>query len=718
MKKEKLETLVAEKSAERRGMERRDFFKLVGGGIIVFFLPRCKSEDTPAASVWDRSIPTDYNAFIHINEDGTIKCHVGKIEMGQGIIISLVQVMADELNVPMEKIKLVMGDTDLCPWDEGTYGSLTIRVLGPRLRAAAAEARGVLVELASNKLKVPVSQLEVKDGVISDTQNQDNSVTYEQLTRGRKIEKFLDTKPPVEDYTKFTFVGKSFLRNDSLLKVTGEAKYTGDLRLPGMVYARILRPPSHSAKLTSVDYSVAEKVPGTTVMRDGDLIAVFNENQESANRAIDKIKADYSFDEKPVNNETIFEWMLKADSKVTVETSEGDLEAGLKLCDKTFETEYHDPYIAHAQIETHTALAQFEKDKLTVWSSTQTPYPLQSELADHFKLPLEKVRVIVPFVGGGFGGKIANQQGVEAAILTKMIGKPVMLMWTRDEAFFYTRFHPAGVIKIKSGIDKNGLIKVWDYHAYYSSTRGAEVYYDIPNVRITDYSQKSGAPEVHQFHTGAWRAPNNNTNTFTRETQIDIMAVASKSDPLEFRLKNLKDQRMIDTLKAAADKFGYVAGKRHPSGRGIGIATGTDVGTYVAQIAEVEVDKKTGKVRVVRIVGVQDMGLCVNPQGATLQMEGCLTMALGYSLTEEIKFEGGKIFDRNFDTYEIPRFSWLPKIETLILDRKDQPPHGGGEPSIIAVGAVLGNAIFDATGARMHIMPFTPERVLEALKKG
>ncbi len=717
MKKDNSETRVAEKVKKRRGIQRRDFFKLVGGGIIVFFLPRC-SDEKPAASVWDRNIPTDYNSFILVDEDGMVKCFVGKIEMGQGIIISLVQLMAEELNVPMEKIKLIMGDTDLCPWDEGTYGSLTIRVLGPHLRAAAAEARGVLVELASNKLKVPISQLEVKDGVITDINNPDNKVSYAQLTRGKKIEKFLDTKPAPEDFTKFTFVGKSFLRNDSLLKVTGEAKYTGDLKLPGMLFARILRPPSHSAKLTSVDYSEAEKVPGTTVMRDGDLIAVFNENQEMTGRAIDKIKADYSFDEKPVNNKTIFEWMLKADSQVTVETSEGDQEAGLKLCDKTFETEFHDPYIAHAQIETHTALAQFDKGKLTVWSSTQTPYPLQSELADHFKLPLEKVRVIVPFVGGGFGGKIPNQQGVEAAKLAKMAGKPVMLMWTREEAFFLTRFHPAGVIKVKSGIDKDGLIKMWDYHAYYSSTRGAEVFYDVPNFRITDYSQKNDTPAVHQFHTGAWRAPNNNTNTFARETQIDIMAASVKADPLEFRLKNLKDQRMIDTLKAAADKFGYVPGKKHPSGRGIGIATGTDVGTYVAQIAEVEVDKKSGKVKVLRIVGVQDMGLCVNPQGATLQMEGCIIMALGYSLSEGIRFEGGKILDRNFDTYEIPRFSWLPKIETLILERKDQPPHGGGEPSIIAVGAVIGNAIFDATGARMLMMPYTPERVLEALKKG
>ena len=228
--------------------------------------------------------------------------------------------------------------------------------------------------------------------------------------------------------------------------------------------------------------------------------------------------------------------------------------------------------------------------------------------------------------------------------------------------------------------------------------------------------RKKNAPPVHPFGTGAWRAPNANSNTFAREVQIDIMAAEAGIDPLEFRLKNLKDEKMIACLKAVADKFGYVAGKT-PSGRGIGIACGTDAGTWVAHMAEVKVDKNTGKVEVVRIACAQDMGLCVNPEGATIQMEGCITMGLGYTFTEELLFEGGNIKDRGFDTYEIPRFSWLPKIDTVILDRKDQAPQGGGEPAIIAIGAVVANAIFDATGARLYRMPMTPERVLEALKK-
>ena len=716
MKKETTKTVASSTSTEHHGMPRRDFFKILGGGIIIFLHPWGSIDLLGLPAEQGRSLPKDYNAFLQIAEDGTVKCFTGKIEMGQGIITSLPQMMADELNVPLEKVKMIMGDTDLCPWDQGTWGSMSTRGFGPNMRAAAAEARGVLLDLASKQLGVPVSQLEVRDGIVIDTKNAKNSVSYSQLTKGKKIEKFLDTKPTVEDYTKFNYVGKSYKHSDAKLKVTGAAIYTGDIRLPGMVFARILRPPSHGAKLKSVDFSAAEKIAGTKVIRDGDFIAVLNENRDSADQAIVKIKAEYSFNEMPVNDKTIFEWMLKADSKVNVVRTNGDLEAGRKQSDKMFESEFHDPYLAHAAIETHSALAQIEGDKLTVWASTQSPFGLQDNLVRELGFTRDKVRVITPFVGGGFGGKSAAQQGIEAARLAKLSGKPVMVIWTREEEFFYDTFHPAGVIKIKSGIDKNGLIKFWDYNLYYGGTRGSDTIYDVPNVRTSAYSRNTNAPEVHPFSTGAWRAPNANTNTFAREVQIDIMASAAGIDPLEFRLKNLKDEKMIACLKAVADKFGYVAGKT-PGGRGIGVACGTDAGTWVAHMAEVKVDKTTGKVQVIRIACAQDMGLCVNPEGTTIQMEGCITMGLGYTFTEELFFEGGNIQDRGFDTYQIPKFSWLPKIDTVILDRKDKPPQGGGEPAIIAIGAVVSNGIFDATGARMFRVPMTPARVLEALKK-
>ncbi|OFY64089.1 MAG: hypothetical protein A2V64_12845 [Bacteroidetes bacterium RBG_13_43_22] len=716
MKKNQIRTAVPSPEQTGTGIKRRSFVKLLGGGIFIFFQPWSILDLSAIPADQARSLTKDYNAFLRIAEDGTVTCYSGKIEMGQGIITSLAQMMADELNVSLEKVKMILGDTDLCPYDQGTWGSLTTRSFGPNARAAAAEAKAVLIELASAQLGVPASQLEVREGVVIDTKNPQNTVSYGQLAKGQKLEKYLDVKPAVEDHTKFTYVGKPYKHSDAKLKVTGEAKYAGDMKLPGMVFARILRPPSHGAKLTSVDVSGAEKVEGVKVVRDGDFIAVVSENRDRVDEAIAKIKADYSFDELNVNDRNLKEWMLNAESRVNVVKTDGDLIIGRQQSAKIFEHTYNDPYLAHCAIETHTALAVFEGDKVTVWASTQSPFGLQDGIIRELGLTREKVRVITPFVGGGFGGKAAYQQGVEAARLAKLTGKPVMVVWTRDEVFFYDTFHPAGVVKINSGIDNSGKITMWDYHVYFSGTRGAETTYDVPNAKTTSYSENPKVFRVHPFGTGPWRAPNNNMNTFARETQADIMASAAGIDPLEFRLKNLKDEKMIACWKSVAETFGYTAGKT-PSGRGIGIACGTDAGTWVATMAEVKVDKSTGKVKVVRVACTQDMGLCVNPQGALIQMEGCIAMALGYTFTEELKFEGGKILDRNFDSYQIPRFSWMPKTDCVILDRKDQAPQGGGEPAIITVGAAVGNAIFDATGARLFRMPFTRERVLEALKR-
>ena len=701
-------------AAMQQGMKRRKFLKVLGGGIVIFFQPWNALDLMALPAEQRRTLTKDYNAFLHIAEDGTVTCYTGKIEMGQGVITSLPQMMADELNVPLEKVRMVMGDTDLCPYDQGTWGSLTTRVFGPAMIAAAAEARAVLVEMASEKLGVPVAQLEVRDGIVAVIGDPSKSVSYAGLAKGKKLEKYLEVKPPAEDYRSYTYVGKSYMHSDAREKVTGKAIYTGDLKLPGMLHARILRPPSHGARLVTADTSAAESMEGVKVVRDGDFIAVLSENRDLADMAVVRISAEYSYDEMEVSDETIYDYINKGEYRVNVVRTAGDMDAAPGQCDKLFEHEYHDPYLAHAPIEPHTALARMEGDKLTVWASTQSPFGLQDSLVREFGMSLENVRVITPFVGGGFGGKSSNGQGVEAARLARMTGKPVMVQWTRDEEFFHDTFHPASVVKVRSGIDKNGKILLWDYHVYLAGTRGAETTYDVPNARTTSYSEDRSKYPVHPFGTGAWRAPNNNTNTFARETQIDIMASAAGIDPLEFRLNNLKDEKRAGVLKAVADKVGYVPGKT-PSGRGIGIACGTDAGTWVAHIAEVEVDSKTGSVKVLKLACAQDMGLCVNPQGALIQMEGCLTMALGYTFTEELKFEGGNIRDRNFDSYAIPRFSWLPQLECVIMDRKDQAPQGGGEPAIIAVGAAVGNAIFDATGARLFRVPFTPERVLEAI---
>jgi len=700
-------------------LDRREFLKLFGGGItILFTIGDAEAFFQEAKRRGFRpQLPEDFNAFLRVKEDGRVSCFTGKIEMGQGVITSLAQMLSDELDIRMDSVDMVMGDTDLCPWDMGTFGSMTTRFFGPPLREAAAEAKAVLKELASEHLKVPVARLETKDGVIFDKTQKKNQVSYAQITKGKKIARKLGIKPAVEPVSEFTIVNKPAARIDAPEKVTGKALFAADIRLPGMLYAKILRPPAHGAKLKSVDTAAAEKTNGVQVVKDGDLIAILHPQPDEAEKAAAKIKAQYETPEAKVDDKTIFSHLLKVSPEIETVSEGGSLKTGEELSDKIFEETYLNSYVSHAPIEPHSAVANIEGEKITIWASTQTPFPLQSEVSRELGLPSKNVRVIPPFVGGGFGGKTNNRQAVEAARLAKLTGKPVQVTWSRAEEFFYDTFRPAAVVKIKSGIKNTGKITFWDYTVYFAGERGAQHFYDIPHHRTASNGGGwRGTPGSHPFGTGPWRAPSNNTNTFARETQIDIMASKAGIDPLEFRLKNLTDKRMRGVLVAAAEKFGWKQAKS-PSNRGYGISCGIDAGTYVAHIAEVDVDKNKGSVQVKRVVCAQDMGLSINPEGAKMQMEGCITMGLGYALTEEIHFKGGQILDLNFDTYEIPRFSWLPKIETVLIDAKDSPPQGGGEPAIICMGGVIANAIFDACGARLFQLPMIPERVKEAMNR-
>jgi isoquinoline 1-oxidoreductase len=443
---------------------------------------------------------------------------------------------------------------------------------------------------------------------------------------------------------------------------------------------------------------------------------VLHELPDVAQQALGRIEAKFDVPPARVTDENIHEHLLSVAPKGDVVAGGGNLGKGRKLAVRTVERTFFDGYVAHAPIETHAALANIEGDKCTVWASTQNPFGARDRIARAIGFPADKVRVITPFVGGGFGGKTSNVQAVEAARLAKAVGRPVQVMRTREEEFFYDTFRPAAIVHISSGIDGSGRMTFWDYEVLFAGQRGSEHFYNVPhhrtNVRPRGWA---GGPGTHPFATGAWRAPANNTNTFARESQIDIMATMAGADPIEFRLKHLEDPRMIRVLEAAAERFAWTPATS-PSKRGLGVACGIDAGTYVAAVAEVAVDARTGDVEVKRVVCAQEMGIVINPRGATIQMEGCVTMGLGYALSEEVHFRGGQILDTNFHRYEIPRFSGLPKIETVIVKANDIPPQGGGEPAIVVMGAVIANAIHDATGARLLRMPMTPARVKAAMQ--
>jgi len=692
------------------GINRRDFLR-IGAGITVFFCFDPAQLEAQRGSQY----PSDFNAYLRINPDGRVTCLVGKIEMGQGAIAALAQLAAEELDVSFESVDIIMGDTDVCPWDGGTWGSQSIRIFGPYLRAAAAEARGVLVQLAAEHLQVPVEQLEVVNGTVRPSKRPTAAVSFARLVQGKRIERRLETKPPLKLPAAMKVVGKSLPRRDARDKVTGKAKYAGDIRVPGILYARILRPPAHGATLKTVDTSVAEKREGVQVVRDGDLVAVLHEHFDEADQALGLIKAEWEVPSPAVDDRSIFDHILKAAPAGQVLNETGSLQEGAKLASAIVDASYLNSYVAHAQMETHTAVAELKDGKSTVWASTQSPFGIKNQIVSALGVQPDAVRVITPFVGGGFGGKSAGRQAIEAARLCKLTGKPVQVCWTREEAFFYDTFRPAAVVKIRSGVDGNGRIVLWDFEVYCAGDREAKQFYDVPHQRTASHGNwGGGGPSVHPFGTGPWRAPAVNTNTFARESQIDIMAAKAGIDPLEFRLKNLADPRIKRVLKTTADRFGWVPGKL-PSGRGYGLVCATYLGTYVAMAAEIAVDRRTGRVQVKRVVCAQDMGLVVNPEGARLQIEGSITMGLGYALTEEVHFKGGQVIDSNFDTYEIPKFSWLPKIEAVLIDAPNEVSQGGGEPPIVCVGAVIANAIYDAVGARLYQLPMTPERIKAAL---
>ena len=687
--------------------DRRKFIKNMGSGIIVVFCLGDIGLLNARSSSSDEDL--NFNAYLRVKENGRVDCFTGKIEMGQGIITSLPQVLAEELEVSIYDIDMVMGDTELCPYDRGTWGSLTTRFIDPVIRTAAAEAREVLLELAEEKLGITKEMLSVKEGIVYAKNDSSKKVSYAELTKGQKIVKSLKDKPEIKRSKDFKIIGKPVLRLDAEAKVTGKAKYTADIKLPGMVYAKIVRPEVFGSKKLSVDTSGLSAFQGVEFVEMDNLVAVVHEDPEVASKAMKSIKVIWESPELKVNEDTIFSYLEEQINESKVFEEGGNLKSGRSNSKEFIEAKYLDGYKAHACIETHAATCYFKGDKLIMWVSTQSPFGTRSQVARELNIPEEKVHVKQIFLGGGFGGKSFNSQAIEAALIANKVRKPIQLSFSRKEEFLYNRFRTAAVVNVGAGIDTKGKLTAWDFDIYCAGTRGTDLFYDIPNNRTRMFNKR----DVHPFNTGAWRAPGNNTTTFARESHIDVMAHAAGMDPFEFRMTNLKDQKMVATLQLAANTFGWVKNKE--SGHGYGIALGQDAGTLVALITEVTVNKQTGEVNVIRAVCAQDMGQVVNPNGATIQTEGGITMGIGYALYEEIAFEGGKMKTKNFNNYEFTRFSSTPKISCVFMDKMDAKPQGGGEPAIICVGASIANAVFDACGSRVNRMPITPERVLAGI---
>jgi CO/xanthine dehydrogenase Mo-binding subunit len=483
--------------------------------------------------------------------------------------------------------------------------------------------------------------------------------------------------------------------------VTGKHVYPSDIVRPGMLSGAVLRPEGFNATLVSLDSSKAEKLPDVKVIRDGDFVGVVAADAYTAKNAVAALNAKWSVPEQ-ISNRDLFEYLKKkAESDGDSAQNAGSVEQALATADHKVESKYTVQYIAHAPLEPRAAVAEWKDGNLTVWTGTQRPFGVREELAQALQIPESNVRVIQPDMGSGYGGKHTGETAVEAARLAKAAGKPVKVVWTRAEEFTWAYFRPAALIEVKGGASKDGKLVAWEFHNFNSGTAALGTPYDVAN-QVVQYH-----PVRSPLRQGSYRSLAGAANNFARESHMDALAHAAGFDPLEFRLKNLQEPRLRAVLEAAAEKFGWKNAKSEP-GCGFGIACGTDKGGYVATIAEVQIEAATKKIRIRRIVEAWESGAVINPNGIQNQISGGIVQAIGGALFEAILFDGGRILNPHFASYRVPRFSDMPQIDVVILDRKDLPSAGAGEIGLIGLAPAVANAIFAATGVRIANMPMAP----------
>jgi isoquinoline 1-oxidoreductase len=687
---------------------RRDFFKLLGAGIAVFTMAKqsgAMQETAPARGFHAEDLPKEINAWLHIGEDGGVTAFTGKVEIGQNIRTSLAQSVADELRVPFESVRMVTADTALTPFDFGTVGSRSTPTMTPQLRRVAAAARDLLVGVAAKEWNVPVEGLKAADAKVTDPAS-GRSLRYAELARGKTLAQNLPAEDPVTPATEWTVAGKSIPKVNARSFVTGKHQYTPDLRMPGMLYGKVLRPPSFDATITLYDDAAAKAMPSVVVVRDGDFVGAAASSEREAQKALDAIQVKWK--ETPqISSREIFSYLKKnaaATSEVRFRKQSGSMEEGLAQAAHRLDTTHTISFIAHAPLEPRAAVAQWADGKLTVWTGTQRPFAVRDELASVFHVPESSVRVIVPDTGSAYGGKHTSDAALEAARLARAAGRPVRVFWTREEEFSWAYFRPAGVIEIKSGSASDGKLTAWEFHNYNSGMSAIDTPYVVANRRIEYH------PVPFNMRQGSYRGLAATANVFARETHMDTAARAAQIDPLEFRLNNVSDPRLRAVFEAGAKTFGWPR-KKTQEGQGFGLGGGTEKGGYVATFAEIAVDRASGAVRVVRVVNAYECGAIVNPDGLRNQMIGAVIQGMGGALFEAIEFENGRITNPHFAQYRLPRFRDVPEIETVLIDRKDVASAGAGETPMLGIAPAIGNAIFDATGVRLNGLPLAPNGV-------
>jgi CO/xanthine dehydrogenase Mo-binding subunit len=689
--------------------------------------------------------------WIAIGTDGMVTAFSGKVELGTGVRTALAQIVAEELDVPLERVRMVMGDTALTP-DEGyTAGSMTISSSGTALRLAAAEARRAMLEMASERLDATLEELSVQEGAITVTHDPQRSLTYAELMGGKRFNLRVTDQAPLKPPETYQIVGTSVPREDLPRKVAGQPVFIHDVRVPEMLHARLVRPPSPGAKLVAMDESSVKDMPGLVkVVQRGDFIGVVAEREEQAIRAARQLHVQWQAHRVYPRMEDLYRALREQPTEDRVLVEQGNLEQAFAGATRQAHATYYQPYHAHASIGPSCAVADVQGDRVTVWSSTQGPYPLRGALAELLNFPADNVHLIHVEGAGCYGQNGSDDVAADAVILSQAVGRPVRVLWSRAEEFLWEPKSPAMAVELHGGLDSQGSVVAWEYQVWspsharrprvanqlltaqllagepaptprfsYGAERNAPTNYAFPAQRVTVHYVPDSFLRVSSF-----RSLGGSKNTFANESFIDELAAAVGADPIEYRLRYLHDPRERAVLAAAAEKADW---ESRPSprtsesaladGRGVAYARYENDQAIVACVAEVQVERDTGVVRVKRLVVAHDCGLIINPDGVRNQIEGNLIQSLSRALKEEVEFDETRITSVDWGTYPILTFSEVPAIEILLIDRPDQPALGAGEPATVITAPAVANAIFDATGIRLRQTAFTPERVREALSE-
>ena len=701
----------------------------------------------------DALLNSSLDDWLAIAPDGDITVFSGKVELGTGVRTALCQVVADELDVTLDRIHVVMGDTARSP-DEGmTVGSQTVATYWRAARLVAAEARQALLALAAAHLDAAPAELVVRDGVVSRRDAPDDPqrrVSYAELLGGKRFDAPVTGRAQAKRAADYRLIGASSGRLDLANKFYGAPSFVHDLRLPGMLHGRVVRPPSPGATLRALDDSGLAAIPGARAVWLGDFVGVVAEREEQAIRAATLLRLTWDESAALPAQETLHESLRDLATRDETAQERGDAAQALAGATRVISGRYLQPYQAHASLGPSCAVARMEDDgSMTVWCSTQGVFPLRGALADLLELPTERVRLIFMEGAGCYGQNGSDDVAADAALLARAAGRPVRVQWSRADEFAWEPKSPAMLMEARGGLDEHGQIVGWEYdvwspsHAnrprralqliagqlvagqadppsafFYGGARNAPTEYAVPNTRVTMHWVARSPLRASSMRTLGGTA-----NTFANESLMDELALAAEADPVAFRLRHLTDERARAVVEALAQQarwdeplaLGDEPAPGMMTGRGMAFARYENTEAYVAAVAEVAVDAASGVVRVRRVVVAHDCGLIVNPDGVRNQIEGNVIQATSRALKEEVRFDATRITSLDWESYPILKFSEVPEIETVLINRPDVTPVGAGEPATVVMAPAIANAIANATGARLRQIPFTPARVRQAL---